>query len=283
MRRSVLLIVSLAVGLASAGLLAQESADSSRKFMICHSTGIATAEEAQPYIDGFGKYLADKLGWSEGTYGTRFEDTRAGAVKAFANWKPAYASVALGVYLESGDRFKLKPLVMAKVNGKNTNLYRVVVKKGAYGTLDDLKGKVLTGNLVEDPVFLSRIVFDGKLEADKHFVLKQTNRALRAIRKVARGKADAALVDDIQFVSLKQLPMFKKLDVIYVSKDIPNLGLVYVDGLADAKEISRFADALVNMCTDDKGKEICETFNVEGFQHIPAGIFDRTKAQYEGK
>jgi len=276
------LVVLLLVGLTvlSPSALAEEDVQSSRKFMVCHATGIATAKEAQPYINEFGKYLADKLGWSEGSHLARFEDSRAGALKALEEWKPAYASLALGLYLEAGDKFNLKPLVMAKVNGKTTNVYRVVVKKGTVKSLDELKGKVLTGNLVDDSAFLSRIVFQGKLSAGDHFELKQTNRALRAIRKVARGKADSALVDDIQFKSLKQLPLYSKLEIIYESKPIPNLGLVYVEGTARADEIKRFAEALVGMCGDSQGKEICETFNVEGFEHAEPGVLDDAKALY---
>jgi ABC-type amino acid transport substrate-binding protein len=139
----------------------------------------------------------------------------------------------------------------------------------------------MAGSILDDTTFLSKVVFAGKLDAATHFDLKQTKRPLRAIRKVARGKLDAALVDDVQLQSLKGLPLFAKLSVIYESADVPNLGMVYVKGRAAAGDVKKFADALANMCQDSEGKKMCETFAVEGFEPIPAGALDGVRELYK--
>ncbi len=252
-----------------------------RKFLICHTGSVATAEDAQPYIDGFGSYLAKRLGWGEGTWEVRFENKRKKGVGALREWTPAYATLSLGIFLEKEKSERLKPLVMARVNGRTNNKYYVLVQKGAVKSLDELAGKSLAGSVVDDPDFLSKVVFAGKLDAGKHFVLQQTARPLRAIRKVTKGKLDAVLVDDIQFQSLKGLPLFAKLDVVYESADIPNLGMVYVEGRASADDIRKFADALVQMCKDAEGKKMCESFAVEGFEHVPAGALDGVRKLYQ--
>jgi ABC-type amino acid transport substrate-binding protein len=261
--------------LCSALLQAQE-----RVVVICQTGSVTSPEEAQPYIDGFGKYLAEKAGWAAGSYRIQFENSREGGLKALDDVKVAYGTLSLGIFLQGEAKYRFKPLVLARVGGKTSTRYRVLVKKGTYKTLDDLKGKALTGNLVDDPVYLSKVVFAGKYTAAQHFALKQTPRALRALRNVSKGKADAALVDDLQFSSLKQLPLFDKLEVIFESEEVPNLGLVFLDGRTSEADARKLAQALIGMCSDPVGKTMCKDFNVEGFEAVPPNALERVKALY---
>jgi len=279
MRNVVSLMLPLALLVTWAHPVAAQT-DDSRKFLICHTASVSSAEEAQPYIDGFGSYLAGKLGWEKGSFAVKFENKRSKGIAALNEWKPSFATLALGLYLELRSTHKLKPLVLAQVNGKTTNRYRILVKKGTYGSLEELKGKKLGGNLLDDPVFLSRVVFDGKLDAGTFFKLKQSKRPLRAIRKVAKGKADAALVDDMQYDMLKELPYFADLQVVFESTDVPNLGMVYVEGRAASGDVEKFTAALVNMCQDPEGKKMCETFAVEGFERVPDGLLGPVETKY---
>ena len=253
---------------------------SERRFLICQAGGVTTADDAKPYIEGFGKYLAKKLGWDADTYEVRFETVNC--LKTLETWKPAYATIPLGDFLAAEARLGLKPLVLAKVSGKTSTRYRLLVKKGTYADLDALKGKILTGNMVGDAAFLSRVIFKGALDAAAHFVLKQKKRPLKAIRKVARGKADAALVDALQFDSLQALAVFQKLEVIFTSEPIPNLGLVHIEGAAKGADVATFKDALIAMCSDPEGSEICKTFSLEGFIDAKAGALQEVRNLYRG-
>ncbi len=273
--------VLLLVGLCLVTTTAHGQVEDGRKFLICHTGSVTTAEEAQPYIDGFGGYLARKLGWQEGTWEVKFANKREDGTKALGEWGPSFAALSLGIFLEQEGPQNLVPLVLARVNGKTTNKYYVLVAKGSATALADLKGKKMAGSILDDTTFLSKVVFAGKIDAATHFILKQTKRPLRAIRKVARGKIDAALVDDVQFQSLKGLPLFEKLAVVYESAEVPNLGMVYVKGRAGTDDVKKFADALANMCRDSEGKKMCETFAVEGFEPIPAGALDRVRKLYK--
>jgi len=262
--------------------LAQDNPDATHRFMICQSGSITSAEEAQPYIDGFGAYLADKLGWAEGSYQVRFENTTAGGLKSLKEWAPAFASVSLGLYLAAGQELGLKPLVMAKVNGRTSGRFRILVKKGTYGTLEELKGKSLAGTIVDDGAFVSRVVMGGKMNAETFFDLQATRRPLRALRKVARGKKyHAVLVDDMQFESLKGLSLFAKLEVLYESPAVPNLGLVYMAGKTSEAQVRQFARALTTMCADPQGGKLCKTYNIEGFLPVKPGELDDVRRLYE--
>ena len=271
------LIVFLLVAWATP-VLAEVS--SQRKFLICQASGVTTAEDAKPYIDGFGKYLAGKLGWDAETFEIRFET--GNCLKVMETWKPAYATVPLWDFLAAEGRLKMEPLVFAKVGGETSTRYRVLVKKGTFASIDLLKGKILTGNMVADATYLTKVVFKGTLEAASHFVLSQKTRPLRSIRKVARGKADAALVDSLQYESLKELAVFAKLAVIFTSEAVPNLGLIYVKGAAKDGDVSVFRDALIKMCGDPDGEDICKTFGLEGFVSVDSKALELTRSLYGG-
>jgi ABC-type amino acid transport substrate-binding protein len=280
MNRPVFAVLTLAMLLVGTQFAHAQVADA-HKFLICQTGSVATAEEAQPYIDGFGSYLAKRLGWDEGTFAVQFENQRKGGLAALKDWSPAFATLSLGIFLEYERRFDLVPMVVARVNGKTTNKFYVLVAKGGAKTLADLKGKTLSGSIVDDVPFLSKVVFANTLDAASHFTLKQTKRPLRDIRKVAQGKLDAVLVDDLQLQSLKGLPLYAQLAVIHESTEVPNLGMVYVKGRATEGDVKKFTDALVNMCREAEGKKMCETFAVEGFEPVPAGALDGVRALYK--
>ena len=281
MKRRQSIAMALLAGLCLLAAPAYAQTDSGRKFLICHTGSVTTAEEAQPYIDGFGGYLAQKLGWQDGTWEVKFENQRQAGMKALQEWAPSFAALSLGIFLEQEGAQKLVPLVLARVNGKTTNKYYVLVAKGSAKTLADLQGKTLTGSILDDGTFLSKVIFAGTIDATTHFKLEQTKRPLRAIRKVAQGQLDAALVDDVQFQSLKGLPLFADLEVIFESADVPNLGMVYLKDRAGNEDIKKFGEALVNMCKDPEGKKMCETFAVEGFEPLPAGALDGVRKLYK--
>ncbi|MBM4373418.1 MAG: hypothetical protein FJ098_17305, partial [Deltaproteobacteria bacterium] len=213
--KPVVRFAAVLVLVSSGALAARAGVSPERTFLICQASGVTTEEDARPYVDGFGKYLAGKLGWSPDSWEVRFET--GSCLKVLDTWKPAYATIPLGDFLAAETRLSMIPLVLAKVAGKSTGRYRILVKKGAYGSLDALKGKILLGNLVGDAAFLSRVILKGALDAATHFVLQQMSRPLKAIRDVAKGKADAVLVDDLQYDSLKQLSVFPDLQVVFTS------------------------------------------------------------------
>ncbi len=251
-----------------------------RKFLICQASGVTTADDAKPYIDGFGKYLAKRLGWGADTYEVRFET--GDCLQIMETWKPSYATIPLWDFLAAEGALKMAPLVFAKVGGETSTIYRLLVKKGTFSSVDALKGKILSGNMVADAAYLSKVVFKGAVDAASHFVLQQKKRPLSVIRKVARAEVDAALVDSLQFESLRALSVFDKLEVIFTSAPVPNLGLVYLKGVAADGDVAAFRSALIKMCGDPDGEEICKTFGLEGFVDVDATAMDGVRAVYGG-
>ncbi len=254
-----------------------------KRFLVCNTQAVASKKDVKPYIDGFGGYLAKKLGWEEGEYGVRFEGKRSAGIGAMTEWNPGFASVSLGLFLEARKSLPWKPLVVARMNGSVSTNYRILVKKGSGGSLESLKGKTLSGNIMDDGPFLSKVVFAGAVEADSYFQLDNTKRPLRSIRKLAQGKIDAVLVDDLQFSSLKELPLFSELEVAWESQPIPNLAMVYRPDVVSEKEARAFGQALIDMCTDSEGSKLCKTFGLEGFAFADEVAMKAVIGLYETK
>ncbi len=257
---------------------------SPRDLLICHVSDMGNAKEAKPYLDAFTAYLSGKLGWDPSSVVARFETKRKKALAAVRKQPPSYATLPLGLFLELRVETGMRPLVLAKADGSTEERYRVLTKKGQAASLAELAGKRLTGDQVDDHAFLGRVIFAGALpagsSAETYFQLKRAKRPLRAIRKVARGKADAVLVSDRQYESLKSLPLFADLQVVFESAPLPRLGLVWLDGRGSEADARALAEALVAMCDDPKGASICETFSVEGFAPVPKGHFDAVIKRY---
>lgn len=277
-------------GLFGARLLVAAPGDDrskTRDLLVCHVSEMGSKAEAKPYLDAFTAYLASRLGWDPKSVVARFESKRVRGLAAVRESPPGYATVPLGMFLELRAEAGMRPLVLALVDGKTDERYRVLVRKGTGKSLSDLKGKLLTGDQVDDLAFLRRVVFAGALPpgepVDSYFKLKRAKRPLRAIRKVARGKADAVLVTDRQYESLKALPLFADLQIVFESALLPRLGLVWLEGQGSEAEARSLAEALIGMCDDDEGKSICENFSVQGFAPVPPGRFDELIKTYDAR
>ena len=256
---------------------------SERVFLLCRSLSAADTLDVKPYLDVFIGYLAKKLGWSPGSYETRFEGSPEGGRRFMEERRPAYAALSLDLYLDLEQRNNLKPMILARAKDMPAERYRILVKKGRYQALQDLKGKILAGDQAGETKFVSRVILAGKLDAASYFELQPTPRPLRAIRQVARGQIDAVLVNSLQYESLKKLPLLEQLQVVFESDSMPNLGLAYAEGRAKPEDIKRLTQALINMCADPEGKNLCADFGIEGFEPASADVLDKVRNLYSSE
>lgn len=253
------------------------------RFLVAGSSAVSSEEEAAPYIQRFGGFLAGKLGWKDTDYEVKFSLSAAKTADLLSQWKPAYAAIPLDLYLKTRGSVSMKPLMLAQVQGKSTTRYRLLTSQNGPNTVSDFKGKTIHVALQEDPLFVQRVVFRGQLTIPGDVTMESTNRPLRVLRKVASGKADGIVLDSAQYESLKELPLFKDLKVVYESPEVPLLGIVSLPGNVAQDQEKAFATALGTMCSDGEGKGICEMANLDAFVPAPAGVLDEVVGWYEGK
>jgi ABC-type phosphate/phosphonate transport system substrate-binding protein len=155
-----------------------------------------------------------------------------------------------------------------------------VVKDAAAKSLDDLQGKRLASNHLQDPRFVERVIFDGKIDPQKYFTLQPTSSPIKPFKQVDRGEADAALVDDSQLEHMKTLPFGGSLRVVYSSPPLPPFPLVAFTKTTSPAERESVRKLLLRMCGSPDGKEVCKSLTIGHFQPIDPAAFKSATTRY---
>lgn len=197
--------------------------------------------------------------------------------------KNSYIMGSLGFYLTNKKTMNLSPLATVMIGGDDKEQYLLIVKKGSYKSLKDLKGKVLAGNvLYEDAKFINTMIFDNKINVTKHFQLKPSSRPLSAVRKLTSGQVDAVLLNNMQYNSLKNLDLFSKIEVVHQSPKMPALGLMMVNTKTNKAAKDKIVNAVTRMCNQADTKEACKNFGIDGFNKLEAETLKNEITKYEG-
>ena len=261
------------LGLALA-VLAAPPAPAATEVLVCYpGGGNVKPRQARPAMEKMLAVLERLGGWSQGTFQHQFTSKVDECRKLIAEKKPAYLLTSLGLYLEHRQAQGLVPMVRPRMAEQQHEIYRILVKKGGPADLAGLKGKTLGGNLLDEPVFLKRIVFAGKIDPATHFQLEPSKRALRALRKLAKGQLDAVMVNAQQYRALSGLPFAKDLAPAFTSAKLPLLGLAASDKRTKPADRDRMAKAMAGLCADSKGKEICDLFGLQAFSAVKPGDY----------
>ena len=189
---------------------------------------------------------------------------------------------SLGFFLSNRDSYNLVPLSLIIAGGKNIEQYYVIVKKGSYKSLDSLKGKVISGNvLYEDNRFINNVIFDGKINITEYFKVQPTARPLSAVRNVTTGVIDAVLLTGMQYESLKKIQStFQNIDVVYRSAEFPRVGFMMVDTESTQSVKQEILNAVVKMTRLEEGKKVCQNFGITGFENIPPEFLNEAISKY---
>jgi len=250
-----------------------------RDFIAAHAGAGANAQNAQPYIDQFLRIAEQMTGWPVNSAKGEWVDDEKGAEKAIAERKPGFAILDPEMFLALRKKESLEPIAEVKGKTFNKGHYNIVVKDPALKTLADLKGKKLASNHLASTKYVSKVAFGGKIDVDKEFVLVKTAQPSKPIKAVARGEADAALIDDEQLAQMKELA--PDLKVIWTSPALPPTPVVAFTKNSTAADRAAFAKALPKLCADDKGKPVCESMFIDKFAPADKAAFAEAAKRYD--
>ena len=153
----------------------------------------------------------------------------------------------------------MKVIAKVEVSGRSQEVYSIVAKKGGVSAVAGLAGKKVSGVVVNDERFVVNVLLDRKLAMGSMTLVPQ-KRPLKSLRDVARGEADAAVVDQSVVDSMKDLPEAADLIVIHTAKAVPAPAIVVMgSGVDDAAALGK---ALVGMCSRPDGAELCKTLTL---------------------
>jgi ABC-type amino acid transport substrate-binding protein len=240
-------------------------------------------QEAKGAMDAMLR-VVERIGrWKENSFTSRFSSKSADCRQLLADNNPSFAITSLGLFLEQRDRHNLVPVAQPRINGRVGERYRVMVQKGKFKTIEQLKGKSLGGTILDEPEFLRKIVFAGKLNPADFFDLKPSKQAIRTLRALDKGDIDAVILNEQQYAGLGALALTTPFEAIFTSEELPLMGLVADSKTSTADERARFANALESMCADADGKKLCDLFGVESFVAVDPAVFEPVIQQWAGR
>jgi len=254
---------------------AQARADA---LVVCNVGGPGSTSQAQPVLDMFLRHMEKTQGLKRGSMTGEYHTTLAGCSAYVARAKPVLGVFNITAYLQEAEAWKLRPV--AHMGGVASQRYHVLVKKGGLSTLAQLKGKTLIST-VKDMRFVGRIIMQGKLDARSAFArVKVTARPLKALRNVARGKQDAAIVDRLAYAEMSKLRLPAELVSIHASAGLPGLTLAVLGVNAKGgKPEARLGKVLARLCSGD-GQKMCQTFQIKGFKRANPRVYSKLLKQY---
>ncbi|MBP7734894.1 MAG: PhnD/SsuA/transferrin family substrate-binding protein [Spirochaetes bacterium] len=252
-------------------------------FAVIFLGGPDTGEEGEKIISQFMTSLTKLTSMKKDSLQGKYFNNISDAKSYIKQNKNSYIMGSLGFYLANKKSMNLSPLAVVKIGGDDKEQYYLIVKKGAYKSLKQLKGKVLAGNILyEDTKFINKVIFDNKIDVTKHFQLKPSNRPLSAVRKLTSGQFDAVLLNNMQYNSLKNLDVFNKIEVIFQSSKMPALGLMMTNTKTNNAAKNKIVNAVTRMCNQADTKDACKNFGIDGFDKLEAETLKNEITKYEG-
>ncbi len=248
-----------------------------RDFVISMSGFLGTTEQAAPILSKLFRRLETSLGWEENTMnGAYYPDADAG-LAAIKQLNPGFAVVSHQMYFDHRRAMKMHVIASMGLQGDALARYHVVAKKeGGPVKVAELAGRSLASPFLKEVNFVERILLGGGLvlgPGDGQVHPIHVRQPLRALRKVYRGQADAALVDEPVVAQLSKLPFGSELQVIHSSDSLPPLPVVSF-GTSNAADRRPMAKALMALCDGEEGAALCRSLRLETI----AAATDRTFA-----
>lgn len=257
-------------------LMAGASADA-KTLVLCYPGGNVKERDAKPATEQMLRVVEKMAGWTPGSYSAEFTSDMTKCADLMAK-NPEYAIVSLG-YLLSNES-SITPVVQPKMSGKTTETFRVLVKKGAFTSMDAIKGKKITGTPLAEPAFVDKIVFAGQYTLAS-FTIVPCRGALRSLRDLADGAVDAVVVTDQQWSSLKTNAMNKDFEVVFTSKALPIMPLVASRTKTTEAERKDFISTMAKFCSNREGKQFCELFGIDSFTKASDKDFNEARSLWK--
>jgi hypothetical protein len=233
--------------------------------IVCYPGGPVNAKDANAAMGSMLRVVERVGQWPAGSLNSVFTAKADECRSLMDDKNPKFAIASLGIFLEQRDRHHLVPVVQPTIKGSSKERYRVIVQKGKFNSLEELKGKSLGGTVLDEPGFIGKIVFAGKFDPATFFDLKPSSQAIRALRSLDKGEMDAVILNDQQFNGLDSLNLTNPVEALFTSEEIPLMGMVADSKHSTPEERTRLGNALAGLCADAEGKKLCELFGVDSF------------------
>lgn len=171
----------------------------------------------------------------------------------------------------------LQPLLIAANKQHVERAYLIVHQNDPAKTFADLRGKKLDlpkGTTGSSRVFLEKLCTDQAKEKPSAFfgTIAKSASPFAALDEVARGKAQATVVDTIAlefYKEIKAAVFEKNLKILMQSEEFPPSVIVYKKGTLDDATVKQFRDGLLKVHSIPAGRDMMKSWNIDAFEAIP--------------
>jgi len=241
--------------------------------VICHDGGPGSTRQAAKAVETFLRHTESTAGLADNTLTGEYHTKRAACEAYVGASSPVLVVLDLATHLNKASAWGLTPI--AHLGKADAVRWHVVVREGSYADLAGLAGKTVLSTTPDDDAFIQNIALGA---AGAGLTFKRTRRALKALRNVGRGKAEAALVDHDAVAHMGELDLPHKLVSIFSSEGLPGLTM---SARASGDTVNRVKKALPKLCDGD-GQKLCKTFKVKRFQPADTKRLSALSKRYSG-
>lgn len=242
--------------------------------LVFMENGIGTAGQAQKYVDKLVDTAKSANDWpdAKGKYVT---DRRL-ADRYVKKRKPHFAFMSLAPYLAWRKEHSLEVLGVADVERSGGRRYHLVSKTES--GLAGCKGKKLASNHLQDDKFINRVVSGGHFTLGD-FEVTKTRRPVQTLKKVIRGDAACALVDDAQLAELRHIDGSQGVRSVWKSHELPPMAVVAFSSASSA-ERAKFKSSLGSLCTGSN-KTTCDKVGIRSIKAADESTYAGVIKSYE--
>jgi ABC-type phosphate/phosphonate transport system substrate-binding protein len=170
----------------------------------------------------------------------------------------------------------LQPILIAAGKHKAERVLLIVNQKSAAKSFADLRGKSLDlplGSKEYARLFVAKLAAANKAKDPDDFFGSIAKSASRneALDQVARGKADATVIDQTSldfYKEIKPAVFDKNLRILEQSEDFPPVAIVVKKGGLGPASVKQFRDGLLKADKNVEGRELMKSWNVQAFEAV---------------
>jgi len=225
-----------------------------------------TTAEAQASMDAFAAALRAQAGWPAGSLVAAYYEKDGPGLERLQKGDAALAMVALPLFLQQADAFKLEARLVAAQKGAGPNeVWALVARKGRVGSPAALAGWQVNSIAGYAPAFVRGPALGGWGPVPASTKVVQTTQVLSSLRKAAAGENIAVLLDGTQAAALSTLPFAADLEVVARSSPLPGGVLVTVGKRLSPDRWKALDGALRTLGETPAGLAALEAIRLQGF------------------
>lgn len=275
------ILVSLSIPAAVAAPPGATASSPAPKHMlvVCSPGSPGNTLQAQPTMDAFAHAVEADAGWPPASLGASYFETTEAGLARLTRPDAGLAMVPLPFLLRYGNELSLTPVLEARPDSAETEVWSLVAKKGSLSAASSLAGWEVTGTPGYAADFVRGAVLGGWGAVPPDATITFTPRPLSGLRRAAAGEKVAVLLDRAQTAALSSLPFAGNLSIVYSSKPLPSGFLCTVARRMTADDVQTLSRVLLHLDDTDAGRGVLTSLRMKRFAAVDARAIEAVREQ----